>query len=124
MNFEDFAWRNIPLGPSPEKQRQDREEKAKRWREESTATDKVASQQIARLEAKYGKDLSDYGRAYRDSHKPGNHTFVPMHMAGPVLVEEVRSKFAIALLQWLSTLPEDTKEERLTELLADLDHFF
>lgn len=119
---DDYSWRHIPIGPSPEQQRRDQEEALERASQRMIRAVEVHRQQVAEFDAKYGENLSDFARAYFQHYKPGNHAYVHLRM-GTVTTEEVRPMFAEALADAISAQPVGSRAKWLTEFLTELDRF-
>lgn len=121
--LDDFAWRNIPIGPSPEEQARRQTEALRREGDRIEAAVEQGRKQIAAFNAKYGENLGDFARAYFQHYKPGKHAFVHLRM-GMVITEEVRPMFAEALAEAISAQPEEARAKWLTEFLTELDRFY
>lgn len=117
---DDFAWRNIHIGPSPEYQARQQEEALNREGERLVRAVEAGRVRRAALHTKYGTDLVDYAIAYNSRHKPGQHGLVHLQM-GMIEVQEIRKLYVEELIHTLSAMSEDKRAAWLHEFLVDID---
>lgn len=123
MNLDDFAWRNIPIGPSPETQRRNHEEALRREGDRVVAAVEQGRRDIAAFNEKYGEDLGDSARALVGRNKPSNGAFVYFR-GNSVPIDQVSALYAQAFIDAIEAQPKESQVKWVTEFLTETNRFY